>query len=143
VIGIAIPTFFYILITIITVGTLGIDNVITSPWPTLDVLRSFEITGIFFERFESFLLAVWIMQIFTTFVGTTYFAALGLSQLTQRKITPFIYGISPLVYISAMIPQNINEFFTMGQWLEFIQMFTIAIIAPLLWIVSVLRGKKA
>jgi hypothetical protein len=42
-----------------------------------------------------------------------------------------------------MIPQNINEFFTMGQWLEFIQMFTIAIIAPLLWIVSVLRGKKA
>ncbi|MGR5954047.1 GerAB/ArcD/ProY family transporter [Bacillus paranthracis] len=37
-----------------------------------------------FERFESLLLVIWIMQIFATYTISYYAAALGLAQLFKR-----------------------------------------------------------
>ena len=44
--------------------------------PTIDLMRSFEISGLIFERFESLLLVIWIMQIFATYTISYYAAAL-------------------------------------------------------------------
>ena len=76
-----------------------------STWPTLELMRSFEIPGLIFERFESLLLVIWIMQIFTTFTITYYAAALGMAQLFKKKIHPFIYGLIPIIYVIAMVPK--------------------------------------
>ena len=57
------------------IGALSIDGVVTRTWPTIDLMRSFEISGLIFERFESLLLVIWIMQIFATYTISYYAAA--------------------------------------------------------------------
>ena len=83
-IGVSIPLLFYVITVVMVIGALSIDGVVMSTWPTLELMRSFEIPGLIFERFESFSLVIWIMQIFTTFT-ITYYAALGMAQLFKRR----------------------------------------------------------
>ncbi|VTR38530.1 Spore germination protein YndE [Actinobacillus pleuropneumoniae] len=96
-VGVFIPLLFYVITVVMVIGALSIDGVVTSTWPTLELMRSFEIPGLIFERFESLLLVIWIMQIFTTFTITYYAAALGLAQLFKKKIHPFVYGLVPII----------------------------------------------
>ncbi len=90
-VGISIPLIFYVITVVMVIGALSIDGVVTRTWPTIDLMRSFEISGLIFERFESLLLVIWIMQIFATYTISYYAAALGLAQLFKKSIHPFIF----------------------------------------------------
>ena len=109
------------------VGAFSVDGVITRTFPTIDLVRSFELRGVFFERFESLFLVIWIMQIFTTYTICHYGAALGLAQLTGKNIHPFIYGLLPVIYIIAMIPKNINELFKLSDFIGYLSLFLIRV----------------
>ncbi|MDI5789758.1 GerAB/ArcD/ProY family transporter [Bacillus licheniformis] len=61
------PFAFYMITVVMVIGALSIDGVVSRTWPTIDLMRSFEIPGLIFERFESLLLVIWIMQLFCTF----------------------------------------------------------------------------
>ena len=89
-VGISISLIFYVITVVMVIGALSIDGVVTRTWPTIDLMRSFEISGLIFERFESLLLVIWIMQIFATYTISYYAAALGLAQLFKKSIHPFI-----------------------------------------------------
>ena len=84
-VGISIPLIFYVITVVMVIGALSIDGVVTRTWPTIDLMRSFEISGLIFERFESLLLVIWIMQIFATYTISYYANALGLAQLFKRE----------------------------------------------------------
>ena len=101
-VGISIPLIFYVITVVMVIGALSIDGVVTRTWPTIDLMRSFEISGLIFERFESLLLVIWIMQIFATYTISYYAAALGLAQLFKKGIHPFIFALIPIIYIIAM-----------------------------------------
>lgn len=77
------------------IGALSVDGVVTRTWPTIDLTRTFEMPGLIFERFESLLLVIWIMQMFTSFNISHYAAALGLSQLSNKNIYPFMAWLAP------------------------------------------------
>jgi spore germination protein len=115
--GTAIPLFIYLLTVIIVIGGLSIHGVITRAWPTLDLVRSFELSGLIFERFESFFLVVWIMQIYSTFVISYYAAALGLSQLFNVKMMKCLYALLPIVFLISMLPKNTSALFVYGDML--------------------------
>lgn len=85
-IGTGIPLLFYLITVVVIIGVLSIDGVVKETWPTITLVRSFEIPGLIFERFESLLLTIWIMQIFSTFTITYYVASLGLAQLFKINI---------------------------------------------------------
>ena len=70
------------------IGAFSIDGVLMRTWPTIDLMRSFEIQGLIFERFESLLLVIWIMQIFATYTICYYANALGLAQLLIKIFIP-------------------------------------------------------
>lgn len=106
-------------------------------------MRSFEIPGLIFERFESLLLVIWIMQIFTTFTITYYAAALGLAQLFKKKIHPFVYGLVPIIYVIAMVPKNINDLFKLGDMVGNVALVLFAVLPVTLLLVSSMRGGKA
>ncbi|MBO1583413.1 spore germination protein, partial [Bacillus sp. XF8] len=74
-VGISIPLIFYVITVVMVIGALSVDGVVTRTWPTIDLMRSFEISGLIFERFESLLLVIWIMQIFATYTISYYAAA--------------------------------------------------------------------
>ncbi|MFC7442515.1 GerAB/ArcD/ProY family transporter [Laceyella putida] len=141
-VGTLTPTLIYTFIVAIVVGSFGVDDVTTYSWPTVTLFRSFEVTGIVFERYETFLLAIWIMELFTTFVGAHYFAALGLAQLFKKQDQLFKYALLPVIYIIAMTPKNLNDLFKLGDWIGYLQLFLVIVIVPVLMFVAILRGKK-
>lgn len=104
----------YVLATLIVVGGMSISAVFRSTWPTLDLLRSFEITGLFFERFEFPFLVIWMMQMFCNFCSQFFVTSLGLSKTFGIKFPLVIFALMPVLFIAAMIPRTMNELFALG-----------------------------
>ncbi|PRS32264.1 spore gernimation protein [Bacillus sp. RJGP41] len=142
IVGVSIPLIFYVITVVMVIGALSIDGVVLRTWPTLDLIRSFEISGLIFERFESFLLVVWIMQIFATFTITYFAAALGLAQLSKKSIHPFMFGLLPVLYIIAMVPKNMNDLFKLGDFVGNVALFLFGFLPLLLLIISRIKGGK-
>ncbi|CAH0148519.1 Spore germination protein YndE [Peribacillus frigoritolerans] len=139
-VGVSIPLIFYVVSVVMVIGALSVDGVVTRTWPTLDLIRSFEISGLIFERFESLLLVVWIMQIFATFTITYFAAALGLAQLSKKSIHPFMFGLLPVLYIIAMVPENMNDLFKLGDFVGNVALFLFGLPPLLLLIISRVKG---
>ncbi|WP_405154038.1 spore germination protein [Paenibacillus sp. FSL K6-0108] len=139
--GILIPMVIYLITLVMVVGSLSIEGMKTRTWPTLDLMRSFEIEGLFFERFESLLLVIWIMQIFSTSTITHYAASLGCSQLFKKKMLPFLIILLPISYITAMLPQNVDETFKLGDALGNASIYLFGVLPLLLLLLSMLRKK--
>jgi spore germination protein len=140
-ISILIPLIFYTVTVVMVIGALSVEGAMTQTWPVITYVQSFEFTGLVFERFDSLLLVVWIMQIFTTFIVSYYAASLGLAQIFRKNIRPIYWGGIPVIYIVAMSPENINAVFTLGDWIGKFGISIFTIIIPLLLIISLVRGK--
>ncbi|EJT17583.1 TPA: GerAB/ArcD/ProY family transporter [Bacillus anthracis] len=150
-----ITFFIFLLISFMSIGIFEIDNLrpvlglgikpvldggVTRTWPTIDLMRSFEISGLIFERFESLLLVIWIMQIFATYTISYYAAALGLAQLFKKSIHPFIFALIPIIYIIAMTSKNINDLLKLGDMLGNAALFLFGLLPLLLLIIKRLKG---
>ncbi|MFN2747449.1 spore germination protein [Bacillus sp. z60-18] len=143
VIGTAIPLLFYMITVVMVIGALSVDGVITRTWPTIDLMRSFEIPGLIFERFESLLLVIWIMQLFNTFAISFYAAALGLSQLFKARLQSVMFGLLPLIYLIAMAPNNINTMFEFGDFIGNSGVYLGGLLPILLLVIAKVRKRKS
>jgi spore germination protein len=141
-IAIAIPIIFYAITLIMVVGALSVSGVVTQTWPVLTFVRSFEITGFFFERFDSLLLVIWIMQLFATYTISFFAAVLGLSQLFGKDIQTVSFWILPFIFFIAMVPTNINEMFSLGEWVGKFSFLLFSVLPLFLLFVSIVRRKK-
>ncbi|MCR6095596.1 GerAB/ArcD/ProY family transporter [Salipaludibacillus agaradhaerens] len=142
VIATIIPLVFYLLTVVMVIGVFSIDGVVTRVWPTIDLITSYELRGLIFERFDSLLLAVWVMQIFATFIITYFAGALGFAQVFNKNISLSIYIVLPVVYIIAMIPKDLNDIFTLGDWIGNSAIFLFGTVPLLLLIITKLKGGK-
>lgn len=141
-IGTAIPLIFYVITVVIVIGVFSVDGVVLRTWPTIDLMRSFEIHGLIFERFESLILVIWIMQIFATYTICYYAAALGLAQLFNKNIHSVLYALLPVIYIVAEIPKNTNDLFKFGDMIGNVAIILFGILPLLLLIISRWRKRK-
>ncbi|MFB5675779.1 GerAB/ArcD/ProY family transporter [Paenibacillus terreus] len=139
--GILTSLVIYLITLIMTVGGLSVDGVKTKTWPTLDLMRSFEMEGLIFERFESLLLVIWIMQMFSTYTFTHYAASLGCAQLLRKKITPFRLIMLPVIYIFAMVPQSLDQVFKLGDFIGNASIYLFGAVPLLLLMLSIIRKK--
>lgn len=112
--GSLISTFFYIMAVVMTIGAFRVEGVVTRTWPLLDMVRSFEVNYLIFERFESLLLVIWIVQIFCTFCIAFYAASLGVSQIFNKSFSNCLLVLLPIVYVVSRLPQDVNALFTLG-----------------------------
>ncbi|CAM4428431.1 GerAB/ArcD/ProY family transporter [Paenibacillus typhae] len=140
-IGIGIPVGLYLLTVVMVIGGLSIDSVITSTWPTIDLIRSFEISGFLFERMEFPLMVIWLMQMFCNFCSFFFQASLGLSQILKLKVHPVIYMLVPVIFISAMIPKTVNEVFSLGDFIGRMGLVLFLLLPVLLSIIWLIRTK--
>ncbi|PFA14392.1 MULTISPECIES: spore germination protein [Bacillus cereus group] len=141
-VGVSIPLIFYVITIVMVIGSLSVDGVVTRTWPTIDLMRSFEIPGLIFERFESLLLVIWIMQMFAIYTMSLYAAALGLAQLFKKSIHPFMFGLLPIIYIIAMTLKNINDLFKFGDMIGNTAMFLFGLQPLLLLVILRLKGRR-
>ncbi|MGG4147061.1 spore germination protein [Paenibacillus algorifonticola] len=140
--GIAVPLVIYIVTVFMVIGALSVDGTLTKNWPTLDMARSFELSGLIFERFEFLLLIIWIMQIFSSFSTAFYCSALGISQLYKRKMKTCLYGLLPFVYIFVAVPKKLNDVFMLGDWIGKVALYLFGVIPIVLLIVTKWRSSK-
>ncbi len=139
--GVSIYTVFFAFVCFMVVGGLGVHQVSTLTYPTIELFRSFEQTGIIVERYESYFLAVWIMQIFTTYAGMHYFASYGLSRITGKNIRTFIYGLAPVIFFISSIPANTNELKQLGHLFSSIQTVIVTVLIPLILGIAWFRNR--
>ncbi|WP_040675487.1 GerAB/ArcD/ProY family transporter [Paenibacillus terrigena] len=139
-IGIGIPLLFYVTTALMVIGALTIEGVTSLTWPTITLIKSFEFPGILFERYESLLLVIWMMQIFTTFVITHYSAAMGMARSMRKDIRPFLYVLMPVIYIVAMLPKNINDLFHFSDSIGKLAFVMFVILPIVLLGIAKLRG---
>ncbi|MCG7378692.1 spore germination protein [Paenibacillus sp. ACRSA] len=140
--SILICTIIYLVTIVMVVGNLSLPGIESRTWPTLDMVRSFEIEGIFFERYESLFIVFWLLQIFATYAFKHYFAAVGIRDLfSLRKITGIEYALLPVLYIIAYLPKNLEETLALGDFLGNISIFLFGLLPLLLLIISMIRKK--
>lgn len=139
--GISIPFSLYLLTVIMVVGGLSVDAVITSTWPTIDLIRSFEIPGFLLERLEFPLMVIWLMQMFCNFSSFFYNASLGISQVFRLPVHPVIFGLMPVIFLAAMIPKRINDVFGLGDLIGKIGIVLFLLLPVLLSIIWAIQKK--
>ncbi|MFS0873609.1 GerAB/ArcD/ProY family transporter [Paenibacillus xylanilyticus] len=140
--GTAVPMVIYLITVVMVIGSLSVEGMKTRTWPTLDLMRSFEIQGLIFERFESLLLVIWVMQIFSTFTITHYAAAVGVAHTFKIKNTvPIMYALLPVSYLIAVLPKDVNETFTLGDMVGNVSIYLFGILPTVLLLISIIRKK--
>ncbi|MEK4009254.1 GerAB/ArcD/ProY family transporter [Paenibacillus sp. FSL H3-0333] len=139
--GLAILLSIYFLTIIIVIGGISIDSAITSTWPTIDLLRSFEVPGFFFERLEFPFMVIWLMQMFCNFSSFFFQSTLGLSQIFKLKVHPIIYALVPLLFISAMLPKSLGDLFALGDTIGKMGLVLFLLVPVLLSVVWLIRVK--
>ncbi|WP_099352621.1 GerAB/ArcD/ProY family transporter [Fredinandcohnia onubensis] len=106
--GMVIAGGLYLLIVIATVAVFGPGEITNLLWPTLELARTTSIPGNLLQRLDIVFLSVWVIAVFTTLFSSYMFTVHSISQmagLRDHKMLSFF--ILPLVFIIAMIPQNI------------------------------------
>ncbi|MEK3787071.1 GerAB/ArcD/ProY family transporter [Paenibacillus sp. FSL K6-1230] len=140
--GVLTSTVIYLITVVMVIGSLSVNGIMTRTWPTLDLLRSFEIQGLIFERFESLLLVIWIMQIFSTSAIAHYTASIGVRDMFRLKgLRVSMYIFLPLIYILAMIPKDVDQTLAFGDMLGNASVVLFGTLPLLLLITSIIRKK--
>lgn len=143
VIGMSIPFFLYLLIFTFCIAVFSHIGTTQIIFPTIEIAKEVEVPGGFFERFESLFFTIWTMTIFNTAA-----MALDTAIIAFRSIFPkinkkkWIFILSPTVFLVAMIPQDLNEFHTFGEWIAYAGIFFGVIIPPILITIAQIRGVK-
>jgi spore germination protein len=140
--GVGISVFIYLVTLIVVLGGIPFEQVATLTWPAISSVRSYEITGFFLERYESLLIVVRLIQVFTGFVMYHYIVALGLSHTFKKNYNRYIYIVLPVIFIIAMYPKSINQVKALGDVIGSIFFGIIALLAPILLIITLLRKKS-
>ncbi|MGN7413000.1 GerAB/ArcD/ProY family transporter [Paenibacillus sp. SAF-068] len=140
--SILICTIIYMVTIVTVVGNLSLAGVETRMWPTFDMVRSFEIEGFLFERYESLFIVFWLMQIFATYAFKHYFASIGIRDLFRlKKITGIQFAMLPVLYLIAYLPKNLEETLALGDFLGNMSIFLFGVLPLLLLILSFVRKK--
>ncbi|MBT2604789.1 GerAB/ArcD/ProY family transporter [Bacillus sp. ISL-53] len=119
-IGFFIPLILYIITYVLVVATLTVPEVIAVTWPTISFIQSYEVTGIFLERLELFLLITWMLQFFLTHSIYYYFAAEGMTRIFNNSYTTNLIVLVPIVFFLAKIPKDILEILKMSDLLGYL-----------------------
>ncbi|NSW90543.1 MAG: GerAB/ArcD/ProY family transporter [Firmicutes bacterium] len=141
VIGTGIPVLIYVVISIIVIGVLTVDEVKTLTWPLASLVNSIEYPGGFVENFQIFFLIIWVLAIYTTYVASHYVASLGMCQVFNKEFGTFVYALNPLIYIIALLPQNLKETFSLGDLIGYLGLIVAGIMPSLLYVIAFVRKK--
>ncbi|WP_214626857.1 GerAB/ArcD/ProY family transporter [Paenibacillus agaridevorans] len=139
--GIAILLAVYLMTVIFVIGGISIDSAMTSTWPTLDLIRSFEVTGFFVERLEFPLMVIWLMQMFCNFCSFFFQSSLGVSQIFNLSFQPVIFAMVPIILLFTMVPKSLQDLFLLGDMIGIMSISLFLLLPVLLAVIWLIRTK--
>lgn len=105
-------TIFYVIVMILVLAMFSKAQSRVLLWPTISMIKSLDIPGIFIERWEGIVMAFWILFYFTTFVNTYFFSSeivKNVFKLKDIKLSSLL--IMPIIYVIALYPDNIAQLY--------------------------------
>lgn len=143
IIGMMIPTALYLIVYLVVIAVFSHTATVNIMYPTIEIAKEVEVPGEFFERFESVYFTIFIMTIFNTTVMSFDVSILALGYVFKnvKKMT-WIFTLSPIIYLIAVIPQDQNEINIFSEWTAYFNMAYVMIIPILLLGIAHLRGVK-
>lgn len=101
---------FYTAILILVCATLSSAQVKESIFPTITMLESVSSRSGILEKWDSLIMALWVIFFFTSFANMYYFSSVTLKDVLHIKNIRTASAVYvPLVYLAAIIPENIIE----------------------------------
>ncbi len=143
VVGLSIPILLYALIYIFVVGVFSADVTQNLVFPTIELAKEVEVPGGFVERVESLFFTIWIMTIFNTcalFLDVAMFMFTSIFRRLSKLSCMLI--ISPIIYFMSMVPENLVQFFALGDQITYAGFVLVYLIPLLLLLIAKLRGVK-
>jgi spore germination protein len=143
VIGVAIPIVLYVFIYLIVISVFAVEPTRQVMFPTIELAKEIELPGQFFERLESLFFVIWIMTIFNTGSMAFDICIMAVSSIFKnvKKMT-WLWVLSPLVYIMAMMPQDLIEYYNFGKYVSYLGLVIVGVIPSLLLIIAKIRGVR-
>lgn len=142
-IGVAIPFILYLAVYLVTIGVFTNDGAANIQYPTVELAKEIELPGQFFERFESVFFTIWLMTVFNTTSVALDIAAMCIRSLFAKlkKIAAICIAL-PLMYIVGMIPEDIGEVGTFGEWLSYFGLVLVSLVPLSLLLIAKAKGGK-
>ncbi|EQB89332.1 hypothetical protein M918_21035 [Clostridium sp. BL8] len=101
---------FYGVTFILVAATLSVAQTRDTIFPTITMIQSITSRAGFLERWDSLIMAIWVIFYFTAFANTYYFSsyiAKHVFNLKDIKIASVIF--LPVVYIAALFPESVVD----------------------------------
>jgi len=142
-IGMSSVIVFYLALYLTSIAVFGVSVTEVLRLPIIELAKSVEIPGGFFERMESLFFVIWVTAIFTTTMMAFDVAVLALqsifSKVNKRNI---VFSLSPFILFLSMIPDNYLEMQNIGDFFSYYSYGLAIFVALLLWVMYGIRGGK-
>lgn len=137
--------FVGILNTVICLFTLGAFGPIETSrqiWPVMTIMQMIHLPGALIQRQDALMMSFWIMIVFLLINAYLFFSGLLIKKIAGLKEQNFlILPLVPIVYLIALIPNNIVETY---EWLTIITRYVsslfLIVIPLILLIVAKVKG---
>lgn len=111
--------------------------------PLIELAKSIEIPGGFFERVESIFFVIWITAIFTTTMMAYDIAVLTLQSIFSKlKKHTIVFSLAPLIFFTAMLPKDFLENQKLAEYVAYIAWILPIFTVTLLWIMYGIKGRQ-
>ena len=144
IIGISIASVctLYVLFFILNIGILSIGELKVITFPTIEMAKTIEYQGFFFERFELLFLFGWIVTIFTTLTAYYYSALLGICKTINCKRNLYVnLFVGAAIFSLSLVPSGITELFSSATYLNNLSYAALIGIPFILLVVSVTKER--
>ena len=103
-------TCLNLLVTVVCLTVFGPTITGNLLWPSMLVVRTIEMPGVFLERVDVFIYAVWLIQVFLLQSVMLYVLSLTVSRIMKiGEYKIFVWPLVPCVFFLSLFPLNIAQ----------------------------------
>ncbi|MGI5838894.1 MAG: GerAB/ArcD/ProY family transporter [bacterium] len=141
-VSLAAVTVIYTTVTILAIGVFSAEALTAMQWPALELIKTANLPGLFFERSDALFVSVWLTAVFTTVATFYHCSARALADVVGlRSQAKLALPLVPFLFYLAVLPRNTVETMHFFQILANFGSVLILTVPLFLLAVAVLRGK--
>ncbi|WP_067725149.1 GerAB/ArcD/ProY family transporter [Oceanobacillus damuensis] len=133
----------YILIYVTCIVVFGETATANIRFPLIELAKTVEVPGGFFERIESLFFIIWIMAIFNTAAMAFDVSVIALNSIFSKVVKiKIILVLSPFIYFIASLPNDFLDIGKVGDFASYYGWGLTGMVALVFWIIVKVKGVK-
>lgn len=135
---------FYAITMILVTSMLSVNQTMDSIFPTINMLQSITSNTGFLERWDSLIMALWVIFYFTSFSNIYYFSSYICKEVFNiEDIRTASVIFIPVIYVASLFPDNIIDVrdISLG-WMRVGFIISIIIIIGVTFLISIVKKRR-